>query len=174
MILRNRYIVGCYDSVEKVVAVIKQLKEKGCVNEDITLITHENFQPTYAEGTESEVTTEERLWQEVKDSIAIENRPTPDYRTDDDPLYGYQEELQSGCVLVLVKGTKQGLLNEKYEEESQHMDKPVDNQAMLDATDAMRSNVIMSTGEGVVDSGLASENIDESLLHDNDPHTGKH
>ncbi|MGP6140713.1 MULTISPECIES: hypothetical protein [unclassified Jeotgalibaca] len=174
MILRNRYIVGCYDSVEKVVAIIRQLKEKGCTNEDITLITHENFQPTYAKSTEAEVTTEEKLWQEVKDSIAIENRPMPDYRTDDDPLYGYQEDLEEGCVLVLVKGTKQGLLNEKYEEESQYMDKPVDNQAMLDATDAMRSNVITSTGEGVVDSGLANEDVDESLLHDNDPHTGRH
>ena len=125
MVLKNRYIIGCYDSVEKVKDVITQLKEKGCANEDITLITHEDFHGKYDTPTEPEVTTEERLWNEVRSVVAVESNPTPDFRTDDDPLYGYQERLEGGCVLVLVKGTQRDFLNEKIEEESQ---------AMLDAT----------------------------------------
>lgn len=147
MVLKNRYIIGCYDSVEKVKDIITQLKEKGCANEDITLVTHEDFHLKYDTPTEPKVTTDERLWNEVQSVIAVESSATPDFRTDDDPLYGYQEQLDRGCVLVLVKGTQKDLLNEKKEEESQYLDEPVDNRAMLDATDAMRSNVIMSTGD---------------------------
>lgn len=170
MVLKNRYIIGCYDSVEKVKDVITQLKEKGCANEDITLITHEDFHGKYDTPTEPEVMTEERLWNEVRSVVAVESNPTPDFRTDDDPLYGYQERLEGGCVLVLVKGTQRDLLDEKSEEESQYWDESVDSQAMLDATDAMRSNVIMSTGDGAQESGLADETVDKSLLHDNNPH----
>ncbi|WP_373849978.1 hypothetical protein, partial [Jeotgalibaca porci] len=110
MVLKNRYIIGCYDSVEKVTNVITELKNKGCANEDITLITHENFHQKYDAPTAPEVTTEERLWNEVRSTVKVEQNYTPDFRTDDDPLYGYQEQLENGCVLVLVKGTQKNLL----------------------------------------------------------------
>lgn len=170
MVLKNRYIIGCYDSVEKVTNVITELKNKGCSNEDITLITHEDFHRKYDAPTDPEVTTEERLWNEVRSTVTVEQNRTPDFRTDDDPLYGYQEQLENGCVLVLVKGTQKDLLATQTEEESQYLDEPVDNQAFLDATDAMRTNVITSTGNGAQESGLADAAVPESLLHDNSPH----
>lgn len=170
---KNRYVVGCYDTVEKVVTIVEQLKEQGCANEDITLITREEYRPKYDKATDTQVTTEESLWEEVKTAFSVEtSRGLPDYRTDDDPLYSYQEPLQNGCVVVMVKGTKPDLRDGKKEEESQYMEQPVNGQAMLDATDAMRSNVITST-DGVSDSGLASEQVAESILHSHDPHTKK-
>lgn len=182
---KNRHVLGCYDTVDKVVEVIRDLKAKGFENEDITLVTREDYAPQYSEKTDVRFTTEEdvlkyaekkpsdeqNLWDKVTDAFSVESRthgtPTPDYQTDDDPLYGYQENLDRGCVVVMVDGSKW--------ERSQEKEEPVpepDAEALLNATDAMRSNVIMSTGsETVLDSEVGPEEVDEKNLHDHSSHT---
>lgn len=116
---KNRYVFGCFDTVEEVVDVIKQLKAEHLTNEDITLVTRENYLPQYSKQTNVKFSTEEQLlsqsnakvdnlWDKVTEAFSVES-PTSsklklDYRTDDDPLYSYQEQLNRGCVVVMVKG----------------------------------------------------------------------
>ena len=116
---KNRYVFGCFDTVEEVVDVIKQLKAEHLTNEDITLVTRENYLPQYSKQTNVKFSTEEQLlsqsnakvdnlWDKVTKAFSVES-PTSsklklDYRTDDDPLYSYQEQLNRGCVVVMVKG----------------------------------------------------------------------
>ena len=116
---KNRYVFGCFVTVEEVVDVIKQLKAEHLTNEDITLVTRENYLPQYSKQTNVKFSTEEQLlsqsnakvdnlWDKVTEAFSVES-PTSsklklDYRTDDDPLYSYQEQLNRGCVVVMVKG----------------------------------------------------------------------
>ena len=119
---KNRYVFGCFDTVEEVVDVIKHLKTRHLTNEDITLVTREDYLPQYSKHTNIKFATEEQvlnqgdtnasqgdnLWGKVTDAFAVESRttkrPETNYRTDDDPLYSYQEQLDRGCVVVMVKG----------------------------------------------------------------------
>ncbi|MDE1549455.1 general stress protein [Jeotgalibaca caeni] len=184
---KNRHVLGCYDTLNEVVDVIRYLKEKGFTNEEITLVTREDYVPQYANRTdvsfsteeevmsEAEPSEEETIWERVAGTFSVErhtNTPhTPDYRTDDDPLYAYQDNLDRGCVVVLVDGLKHERIQEEEPANQEEVVEP-DPTSLLDATDAMRSNVIMSTGsDSVIDSGIAPEVVDEGNLHDHDSHT---
>lgn len=190
---KNRHILGCFDTVEKVVQVIRDLKEQGFSNDEITLVSREDYVPQYAKETGVPIHTEEQvleradsshktdqtLWDTVTDTFAIEKwttgSTTPNYRTDDDPLYSYQSDLDHGCVVVMVDGAKwersQGREAPKKEtrkEEAPKEEIEIDAQSLLDAEDAMRSNVIMSTGsQEARDSDVGPEDVEEGYLHDN-------
>lgn len=186
MTTQNRYVLGCFDTVDEVVDIIKDLKEKNFSDEDITLVTREDYVPTYSEKTDVAFRTEEQvladpeprteenesLWDKVTNAFSIEShtarRPDPDYRTDDDPLYAYQDHLNRGCIVVMVNGAKWN----PGQKEERNSASENEAETIVDMTDAMRSNVITSTGkEEILDSNIELDSIDEGNLHDNESHT---
>lgn len=196
MTLKNRYVFGCYPTVDEVIDIIRQLKDEGYTNEEICLVTRENYVPIYAERTDVKILTEEEvlahspkdpqeeaMWQKIEEAFAVVKRPKPrhlemDYSTDDDPLYAYQDNLDKGCIVIMVDREKR---TEEQEEKrpapeagkrEEAKGEEVNMDAFLNATDAMRSNVITSTSkESVMDSGLVPDDPAEGYLHDNSSHT---
>lgn len=125
MVKKNQYVLGCFETVDDAIEMIRSLKERGCLNEDITLVTREDYAPIYAPQMEANFVTEEQImgkdilgtteadsvWDKMKDVFLVETngytpKKDPDYRTDDDPLYGYQESLDQGGIVVMVRGDK--------------------------------------------------------------------
>lgn len=193
---KNQYVYGCYATVDEAVDVIKDLKARGCDQEAITLVTREDYVPAYSQiadanfateeqimGKETKIPqTEESLWDKVKNSFSVESRSggrgEPDYRTDDDPLYAYQEKLDKGCIVILLEGAEwleeKAAKKRETEADSQERSRAQEDSELdfLNAADAMRSNVITSTDkEAVMDSGLVDEDEDDRYLHDNESHT---
>lgn len=125
MVKKNQYVLGCFKTVDDAIEMIRSLKDRGCLNEDITLVTRENYAPIYAPKLEGHFVTEEQIvgkdilgateadsvWDKMKDIFLVEShrytsKNDLDYRTDDDPLYGYQEGLDQGGIVVMVRGDK--------------------------------------------------------------------
>lgn len=192
---KNRYVFGCYPTVDEVINVIHQLKAEGYTDEQISLVTREDYVSTYSEKTGVKILTEEEvlaqppknpqeeeIWKRIEEAFAVVKRPKPrhlemDYSTDDDPLYGYQDNLDKGCIVIMVDREKESRMevDEARPEEVKQEEargEEVNPDAFLNATDAMRSNVITSTNkESVMDSGLVPEDPAEGYLHDNSSHT---
>lgn len=195
MISKNRYVLGCYPTVDEVIEIIRQLKAEGYTNDEICLVTRENYVPVYAQKTDIQIMTEEEvlaqpprnpqeeeMWAKINEAFAIVKRPRPrhvepDYSTDDDPLYAYQDNLDQGCIVIMVDKKKATQITEqkdaaqKEPQQQEARAEEADPQAILDATDSLRSNVMTSTSkESVLDAGLAQEE-QEDYLHDNESHT---
>ena len=125
MVSKNQFVLGSFETVDDVIEILRGLKKQGCPNEDIVLVTRENYEPIYAsqmEGrfaTEDEVmgndvsgaTEDDSVWDKVKNVFSVETNGYSttgqlDYSTDNDPLYGYQESLDQGSIVVMVSGDK--------------------------------------------------------------------
>ena len=151
---QNRLVYGCYDSVDDVAAVIEELRSKQFTNSDMTLVTREDKVLAYSEKLGIPIQTEKDVLVSSSEK-QIAQRTDPDYKTDDDPLYHYQEQVESGCIVLLVHGAKYQPNKEKEAVVEDHLAETI-----VDMTDAMQSNVITSTGR--------AEMLDSQISVDDD------
>lgn len=164
MVKKNQYVLGSFETVDDAIEIIRSLKERGCPNEDITLVTRENFTPLYAPKMEGRFVTEDQImgkdilgttdadsvWDKMKDVFLVETngyatKEALDYRTDDDPLYGYQESMDQGGIVVMVRGDKW------FRAEGGESELPV----------------TLSREQATVDGGVLEGNPDDSVLPNN-------
>lgn len=120
MVKENRVVVGSYNNQDEVSSVINRLKEDGYQKEDITLYTNSanvdglrdnkdlDVKTDSAERA-TEVTEDDRsFWDQMKDAFSTEsynyeeNAQDPAYNQEDDVLYPYRDDINSGHTIIVV------------------------------------------------------------------------
>lgn len=118
----KRQVVGSYTRPQDAVDAVKKLQEEGYQKEDITLISSSEARNSISNTTDVEVSTDEAvtgkaaksndtddrsIWEKVKGSFSInDSDDRVSTRSDDDPLYSYQQDLANGNIIVMVNGEK--------------------------------------------------------------------
>jgi uncharacterized protein (TIGR02271 family) len=120
MVREDRVVVGSYRNRDDAVSVINRLKEDGYRKEDITLYTNsENIdglrdsqdidvQADSAERSTEETEDNRSFWDQVKDAFSTESynyeetAQDPAYNQEDDILYPYRDDINSGHTVIVV------------------------------------------------------------------------
>lgn len=109
-----RYVEGSYTTSHDAFSAVKRLKEQGYRTEDIRLISNAEVHDTFVHEIdvdvrikgpyEDEMDADASLWEKVKDAFStVENYGEDVKKPEDDPLYYYRADIDSGKIIVCVE-----------------------------------------------------------------------
>lgn len=144
----NRYVEGSYQTQEEALQAIQRLREQGYQSEEIYLVANAEVLRQLPDTTEGELVEaasvvgqdvdQRSFWEKIKDVFTVdEYRPEtyrePDYETDKDPLYAYQEELNRGSLVIMI--TEEKDLEENQNTNALYPDQVTDADVLADIED---------------------------------------
>lgn len=169
----ERYVVGSYASPQEAVNAVNKLQEEGYQKEDITLISSTESKNSISNTTdivgttnETGIDTEDKkknkdnrsIWKKIKESFSSnDSNETDSSQSNDDLLDAYQQDIENGNIIVVVKGEPKKISSN----ESQSTDRvtPLDPLSMLEADPSAHPDPVLNSDES--SGNLVSKNEEQ-------------